>query len=368
MNRRKISAGLLAGALALFGLGAGVAHAQAPKPAAPPAPSSFILPLGAVGLTVDVTTGPGGAITDVSVNPSEPVTVSKARPNRVAFTVDSSGVKVQVKSKGQTQSVSARAASLADLITAPGGWSGDLWGDGSVTTVAFTVGDAGDGTPTLAITDDGGGTVEGPTTFSDDDGEESGVKASITFTNATATTPATMSRTLTIKVKVENESDDDDDDSPETHASVKISLGKIRGVAQDAGAVIGVPQQWSGLLCDGTTGTINFTVDADGTITITDTVPTEVDRIKSEGRKAEVRFSKDERVKIRTSINDAGQITIDFQEKIRCRDAQNPTVNGQPVTSVDDDHDDDHHDGDHHRGGDDNGGRRGGGGDHDSDD
>ena len=73
----------------------------------------------------------------------------------------------------------------------------------------------------------------------------------MTFT----TTKGDMSRTLTIKVKVDTDDEGDDD----TSAKLSISLGRIKGVAIDAAAAAG-PHTWTGLLCDGSAATINYTV------------------------------------------------------------------------------------------------------------
>jgi hypothetical protein len=366
MNRRKLSAGLVVGAMALLGLGVtgGVAHAAPP---ALPAPSIFTLPL-PVPLAVTVTTGPGGAITDVSVDPAD-ITVTKARPGKVSFTTDTDGVKVSIKSKGQTQSMSARAGSLDAFINAAGGsWAGEVFpgAPAQMGSVAYVIGGSPDA-PTItvgAIT--GNGVAGTPETSTDEDGVSTRVV--VTFTNATKT----QTRDLTIRVKVENETDDDDDDdsSSEGSASLRVTLGKIRGVA---GAEVAGPKTWGGILCDGTAGTITYDVAADGTISnVVANVkgaPVADAKIKAEGGRAEVRFPTGERVKISVKVEGAG-LTIDVSEKIRC-DANDPTINGDPAV-VADDGDDDHsddHDGDHHGGGDQGGqGGHHGGDDKKSDD
>ncbi|MBI4936227.1 MAG: hypothetical protein HY828_20310 [Actinobacteria bacterium] len=355
MNRRKLSAGLVVGAMALLGFGVtgGVANAAPP---ALPAPSIFTLPL-PVPLAVTVTTGPGGAITDVSIDPADAaITVTKARPGKVSFTTDTDGVKVSIKSKGQTQSMSARAGSL-DAFTANGGagsWSGEVF-PGVPGSVAYVVGGTPDA-PTITVgAIVGGGVAGAPVTKVDDDGDEVSTKVVVTFTSGTLT------RDLTIRLKVENESDDDDDDDSDddsdSSASLRVTLGKIRGVP---GSEAAGPKSWGAILCDGTPGTINYVLGADGTISDVTTNPADA-RIKTDEGKLEVRFATGERVKIRVSAEGAG-FTISVKEKIRCRDAEDPTVNGQPadVSDDDDDDDDDDHDGDHHRGGDDDGGRHGG--------
>ena len=101
---------------------------------------------------------------------------------------------------------------------------------------------------------------------------------------------------------------------------------------------------WTGLLCDGTQATINYTVNADGSISAVTTTPTSAS-LENKGGKVSVRFSDSERVKIRAHMEDGG-IKVSVDEKIRCRDAADPTVN-TPIGNVhdgDDDGDDDHGD------------------------
>jgi hypothetical protein len=364
MNRRKMSAGLVVGAMALLGMGVsgGIAQALPPVPVQP-APSEFLLPL-PIPLTVIVTTGPGGAITDVSVDPADTaLTVNKARPRKVSFTTEADGVRVSIKSKGQTQTMSARAGSL-DVFTSGGGvgqWDGEVF-PGVMGSVPYVIGGTPDA-PTITVgVIVGGGTAAAPVTSTHDDGEEVSTKVVVTFTNGTLT------RDLTIRIKVENESDDDDDDDDsdddDSSASLRVTLGKIRGVpgAEQAG-----PKTWSAILCDGTAGYITYDVDATGVISnvvaLVDAVAVEA-KINTEGNKADVRFSTGERIRIRASVEGTG-LTIDVSEKIRCRDAEDPTVNSLPADVSDDEDDDDDHDGEHrNRGGDDdddNGGGNGGG-------
>jgi len=289
------------------------------------APTTVTLPL-AVPLTVTVTTGPGGALTNVTVDPADGLVATKVRPGKVEFVNEAGGVKVTVNSRGGTQSISARAGTLAD-ISGTGGWSGDVFGNGTITTVAFTVGDRGDGTPDISgISTSDATAVIGATSYrsdDDDDEQESSARANIQFTNGA------QSRTLTISVSVSNE---DDDDSGS--ARVRVTLGKLRGLPQDAAVAAG-PKVWTGLLCDGTTGTINYTVNADGTVSDVSATPA-AQRTEVRRGEAEVRFSGDERVRIRVRLAN-GQITVNVEERIRCEDAPNPSVNTPTSSTIDDD-------------------------------
>jgi hypothetical protein len=348
-RRAALAAGLIAGMTL-----ASPAHASpdtsAPDTSAPApvtTPTTFSLPLFGVQLTVEVTTGPGGALSNVAVNPADGMTATTLKPNKVVFENAEGTGKVVVKSKHGGQKVEAKAGSLGE-ITGPGGWSGDLFGDGTVTTVSFNVGATADGGPDIT-----GITASDPTaeigaveyrTEDDDDEMERQAKVRITFTKDG------QQRTLTIKVKVET--DDDGDDS---HAKISISLGRIRGVALPAAEVAG-DKTWTGQLCDGTLATIAYTVSESGEVSNV-TVSPEPKRIKEDDDKLEVRFTTGERVKIRVRGDD-GMLKISVEEKIRC-DSPDPTVN-TPTADDDDDRDD--------RGKDDNDDRDGRDDDDDDDD
>jgi hypothetical protein len=333
--------------------------------APPSAPATFTLPL-AIPLAVTVKTGPGGAIADVTVDPNS-ITQLAARPGKVAFTNNADGVKVTVKSKGQQQSVSARGGSLADFANpAGGGWSGDVFGDGTKWAVPFTVSGT-DAAPVIAVGAVTGGTFTVGTlevsAGDDDDSNEVSARIGVTFTDKTAT----LTRTLTIRVKTETGAEsDDDDDSSSPSASLSVSLGKIRGLPQDAATAVGT-HTWTGALCDNSLATITYTVAADGSIDPATVVASPTAEVKAEEGKLSVKFSTGERIRLKVSF-DGTKYTINVDAKIRCRDAAAPTINGAPATVTTDAQSGDHHDGDHHGGGGNGGGSGGHGGDGNQDD
>jgi hypothetical protein len=334
---------LIAVATAVLGtvLIGGVVVVQ-PVAAADPVPTTVTLPLFGVPLTIDITTGPGGALTDVSVDPADNTVATQLRPHKVVFhsanpadpTVDPA--KVVVRSKHGEQSVSARAGSLAD-VSGDGSWSGDVFGDGNASSVTFTIGgtDAAPditgttATPAAGITAEVG-TVE-HSTGDDEDESSASARVSVKFTTAAGD----QSRTLTIKVKVGT------DDDGDTSAKLSISLGRIKGVAIDAAAAAG-PHTWTGLLCDGSTATINYTVAVDGSVSGVTTTPDTAD-VKTNDGKIDVRFSHNERVRIKVGEQD-GLIKINVNEKIRCHSAD-PTTNVSTSIPGDDHQGDDGHDG-----------------------
>ncbi|MEQ1702294.1 MAG: hypothetical protein ABMA25_19460 [Ilumatobacteraceae bacterium] len=345
MQRNKFLRSAVAGiALLLVGAGASVAHAAPPEPPAPvPVPTITTLPLLGVQLTVDVTTGPGGALSSVAVNPADGLTATTVKPNKVVFVNEDGTAKVYVRGRDGGQRVEVRAGALGD-VSGDGGWSGDVFGNGTVTTVGFTIGATTDGGPDITnVTTSDPTAVIGATEYGtgedheghhDDDDDEVVLTATskVTFTNGG------QSRTLAIRASVRT------DEDGTTSARVGVSLGKLRGVAQPVDVAVGA-KTWTGLLCDGSTATINYTVNADGSITDVTATP-EPDRIKTDGdRRIEVRFSGDERVSIRVSVSDAG-ITVNIDEKIRCEDAPDPSVNTPTSTNPDDDDDHDGHDDD----------------------
>lgn len=386
MNRKALVQGFgVAAVAAILGLGATTAHAAPPSstdaPASSVAPSSsdpattvpaattpiaatntVTLPL-PVPLTVTVSTDPGGALANLTVDPADGLVATHLRPGKVVFVNDTTGVKVTVQSHGNTQSISARAGSLAQ-ISGNGGWSGDVFGTGTISTVSYTVADKGDGTPDIkGVTASDPTAVVSPTEYrsgdEDDDEQRSGARATVTFTNGS------QSRTLTIRASVSTESGDSG--TSVTQARVSVTLGRLRGVAQDAAVAAGA-KTWTGMRCDGSTATVNYTVNADGTLSNVTSTPAAV-RSEVRGGEAEIRLSNDERIRIRVRL-DNGQITVNVDPRFRCNSplpsVNTPTSLGGGDDQGDDhgsghdsDDDDDDHAGNH--GGDDRGGR---GGDH----
>ncbi|MEO8265796.1 MAG: hypothetical protein ABI706_09840 [Ilumatobacteraceae bacterium] len=319
--------------------------------AADPVPTTVTLPLFGAPLTIGITTGPGGALSAVTVDPATGNTATSASPHKVVFeSANPAGdpARVVIKSKHGGQSVSARAGSLADFTGIPGGWSGDLFGTGVASTVAFSIEAAADGSPNITGVTASAGGVVGPVQLSsgegdDDEGNEMSARVSITFTNSTGD----QSRTVTIKVKVGT------DEDGTTSAKLSISLGRIKGVE---GKAVG-PHTWTGLLCDNTSASIAYTVAADGTITVGTITPAGATTSSNDG-KTSVTFATGEQVRIKVGDHDGGQMTVSVKEKIRC-DSADPTFNGSSVPTTAGDHNDNHQGG---------GGDNHGHGDHAGDD
>jgi hypothetical protein len=352
----RIAALALTGALTL---GAGAATASA-DPGPPPsdstpdtpdstvapvvaATSSITLPLLGTGLVVDVATDPGGNLVDVALNQPTDFIATTLKPNKVSFVNEAGGVRIKVKAKRGGERVEARAAELGD-VSGPGQWSGDVFDDGQSTTVDFTIGDRGDGTPDIT-----GLSVSSPFTNEAGDVEyggadrHGGVRASaavaIRFSNAGQT------RTLRIKVSTFAGGE---------HTSAKLSIGlsRIKGAEIPDGPAVGA-HTWTGMLCDGTTATVDYTVTDDGSITDVVTTPDGA-TVESGRRGTTVRFATGEKITIRVRDR-AGELEVGVKERIRCEPPE-PAVN----TEVDPDADRGDHDGwgdgrrdrrdrDHHR-------------------
>lgn len=316
-------------ALAAPMLVTGAAHALT-LPAVDPVLTSITLPLFGAPLTVDVTTDATGSLTNVAVNPADGLTAIALKPNRVVFENAAGTGTVTVTSRNGRQSVTVRAGSLAD-VSGAGRWSGDLFGTGSATTVDFTVGDKGDGSPDITGVATSDATAEiGATRYSTEDDEQE-AKVLITFVSGAE------SRTVGIRVEVSNE-------DGVQRASLRVTLGRTRGVAQPAADVAG-PHTWDGQLCNGTPAHIDYVVGLDGTISGVSATPAP-DSVRGGDHSTQVRFATGERVHLRAEL-EGGLITLDVSESFRC--ATVPGTNADVALEPGDDHgrdgggeDDDH--------------------------
>ena len=322
------------------------AASAAARPAVDPAPTSVTLPLFGAPLTVDITTDATGSLTNVAVNPADGLTATTLKPNRVVFQNAAGTATVTVTNREGRQSVTVRAGTLADL-TGSGRWSGDVFETGTATTVDYTVGDRGDGTPDITgVSTSDATAVVGATRYSVEDDEQE-ARASIAFSSGTQT------RSVTITVKVSTS-----DGTP--RASLRVSLGRLRGVPQPAADVAG-PHSWDGQLCNGTPAHIDYTIGLDGTISGVSATPSP-ESIRTGEHSTQVRFSQTERVHLRAEL-EGGLIALDVSESFRC--GGTPGTNATIGTESGDDHgqDGDHEGSDDHATG--PRGESGSGGSHD---
>jgi hypothetical protein len=309
--------------------------------------STFTLPLFGAPLTVDVSTDPGGALAAVAVNPADGFTAVADRPNRVAFVNADGTATVRVNAGHRGDQVKVSGSTLADIV-GPGGWSGDVFGSGTTTSVAFTIADRGDGTPDIVgVTSTDSTATIGATEYHTR-GKGSSAKAVVVFTDGT------QKRVLAIGASVSTR-------DGATRASVSATLSDARGVPQAAADAAGV-HTWDGPLCDGTAAHVEYTVATDGTISDVSATP-EGATVGERRGTTSVEFASGERVIIGARERD-GQITVNVEPAFRCETAD-PTVNTPIDTTIPGDWDNDGHGGDHR--GDDQGGDRGGHGGHGGD-
>ena len=278
----------------------------------------FTLPLFGTGLTIDVTTGPGGTLSSVAVvtDPTGLV-ATEVRPREVEIVNEDGTAKVVVRSNKGGQRVEARAGSLAE-ITGPGGWSGEIF-PGVPGSVAFEI-IGTDGVPGIVI-----GAVDGPgadvgavEVSTDDDEQEANVRITFRLDG--------MKRSLTIKASVETrdgDDDDSDDSDDEPSAKVKITLSKITSLPF-ARVEPGTTTAWTGSLCNATAASIAYTVNTDGTLGIGEITPTASQKVQ--GNTVEVKFETGEKVRI-TVRNADGALAVKVDEKLRCKNPAAPSVN-----------------------------------------
>jgi hypothetical protein len=239
------TAAMLAGLLA-FPVGAA---ATTNEPIAQTGGMTATLPLLGTSLTVDVSLDTVGNISGVTLTPSGDLTAQTEKPTVVKYANTAGTTTVSVKAKGSRLSISAKSATLADLV-GDGTWAADVFGTGADSTVPYTIGDDGSGAPTLAI-----GTVapasgitaevKAPVMKAEDD--EASASGGVTFSHDGYV------KRLKISVEVDRE---------DGHAHLRITLsGKDRQTLTASLAELAGPKTWSAHLCDGTPVAVNYHVD-----------------------------------------------------------------------------------------------------------
>jgi hypothetical protein len=217
------------------------------------------LPLLGSSLNVEVTLDGTGNLSQVNLDPIGTYSATKVSGHAVSFDNADGTTQVKIKARGDKLSVKATAGTL-DALVGTGSWSADVFGTGEKSSVAYTVGKAADGTPTVAL-----GTISAatgitavagtPKTHAGDD-EDHGATASVKV----AFNRDGYTKTLSIKVSIKTSGD---------HlASLQVSLsGKDRQKLTGALADLVGTHIWSGKACDGTALGIVYDVLADGTVT-----------------------------------------------------------------------------------------------------
>jgi hypothetical protein len=323
-NRRSVT-GLVGLTLtALLALPA-AAFANTSGPIAQTGGMTVTLPLLGNPLKVAVTLDVVGNISNVDVDPVGDFSATHVGPHAVSFATTDGSTKVSVRAMGDRMSVRASSKSLEDLL-GKGTWSADLFGTGDKTNVGYTVGKAGDGSPTLSIDSVTGApsdvTVDQKPvqTMSNDWGSSAWGRIDFTRNGFT--------KHLWIRVSLRKEGD--------RPASLSFQLsGKDRQVLTDTLANLEGTHTWTGLNCDGTPATVTFTVNADGTVSFVSAVPPATASNTEHGFRA--RFDgTHSKVQVRLWQNKDGTWTlrVDARGGWWCKDtpAKAPTVN-TPVLS-----------------------------------
>ncbi len=271
-------------------------------------------------LTVEVKLDGTGNVSQVNLNPIGTYSATKLGPHAVTFAKGDGTTQVSIKAKGDKLSVKASAGTLDGLLGA-GTWSADVFATGTKSTVAYTVGKAADGTPTIAVnsvTPAAGITVvqDPPKTETEDHEASASVRVAFSANGYT--------KKLSISVSVDTEG---------THkASLKITLsGKDRQKLSGTLAEIGLGlHTWTGALCDGKAVGIRYNVLDTGAVSFVDATGGTT-TVKSGEHGFSVRFDGTKaRVKVSLQKSDDGTWTLKVEARTgKCKNtpAPLPTVN-----------------------------------------
>lgn len=343
--------------VALLALPAG-AFANTSGPIAQTGGMTTVIPMLGSPLTVAVTLDVVGNISNVDLDPVSDFSATRVGPHAVSFANADGTTQVKIKARGDRMSTRATSASLDDLLGS-GTWSADLFGTNEATEVGYTVGVAVDGSPTLAI-----GSVNAPADVTVD---QKPVETRANDHGAWAWAQIGFAKDgfvkkLKITVSLRN-----DGDRP---ASLNFELSgkdrqKLTGTLDE---LVGA-HTWSGFLCDQTQATVNFMVNADGTVSFVDANPAATEKDTKHGFQAGFDGTRT-KVNVWLYQKEDGTWSLKVEARAdRCKDtpAVPPTVN-TPVAdgAVQTDHqgkfdhqtDSGHHDGGsgRHWGGGSNGG------------
>ena len=262
-----------------------------------------------VNVALDTTTGD---IKTVSVDPSAGLTATADSPTKVTFENADGTTKVSVKAKKSSLSLGVKTAALKDLIGS-NTWTGDLFGTGTKTVVKYKIGDDGTGAPTFAF--DGtaaplpaGATVTDLGTWNgskgdDDDSMSAGGRLAFDLNG--------FRKTLTVSVHVSNETDDGNTAGA---ASLRVTL-QGRDIQTLPLAKLVGSKTWTGQLCDGSTGTIPYTVNADGTITVDAAAVKPVATVNPSRHGVTVKFATGDKVSIKLSAPTSGDASLKIDRK-----------------------------------------------------
>src|SRR6202521_1813521 len=332
-NRRSLT-GLVGLTLAALLVLPAAASANTSGPIAQTGGMTVTLPLLGAALKVAVTLDAVGNISNVDLDPVGDFSATHLGPHAVSFATTGNTTKVSVRAMGDKMSVRASSKSLDDLLGS-GTWSADLFGTGHKTDVGYTVGKAGDGSPTLSINSVTGSpsdvTVDQKPVQLMNNEWGSSASGRIDFSRNGFT------KTLWIRVSLRKEDPKETDSKAvdakavDRPASLTFLLtGKDKQVLTDTLANLEGTHTWTGLNCDGTPATVTFMVNANGTVSFVSAVPPATASDTEHGFRARFNDSHS-KVRVRLFQNKDGTWTlqVDARGSWWCKDtpAKTPTVN-----------------------------------------
>jgi hypothetical protein len=224
------------------------------------------LPILGSSLTVSVTLDGSGNLSQVNLDPVGTATATKISGHAVTFDNSANGTQVRIKARGSSLSISATAGSL-DALVGSGTWGADVFGTGTKSTVAYTIGKNGTA-PTVSI--DSVAAAPGVTAvtpapagqfghFGEHSWDAKAFQNGSGATGSVAFSANGYTKILTISVSVSEKA---------TKARLKITLtGRdVQKLTGPLASLVG-SHSWAGKACDGTAVGILYTVNADGTLT-----------------------------------------------------------------------------------------------------
>lgn len=298
----------------------------------------FALTLPGVGLNVDVMLDDYGNIERVGVVDPDGAALE---PHKVRFEIGEDGTRLSVMAKKHKLTSKVQAGSLEALLGVHE-WSADLFEDGSteLTVVAFTVADAGDGTPVLMDIEVTGPHADaGDTLVADEDEDDDDAVAVLTFTWEGFT------KVLKIKVDVDDDDDDEDDeDGPSAVLKIELRAKDRQRLQGDLVSFVG-PHSWDGLLCDGTPVAVAYTIGDDGSVRFGEATAENGFTVKQQERGFQVRFDGTKarlQVKFGQTEDGSWDLKVDAKTTEKCKHDDEREIGKQDKPRKDrDDRDDD---------------------------
>jgi hypothetical protein len=216
------------------------------------------LPILGASAVVTIELDDVGHITAVTFTPAGDLTQARTSDHRVTFANADGTTRVDIAAHGHKLSVKAKTGSLDDLVGSHV-WSADVFGTGTASTVAYTIGNL-DGKPTLEF---GDVTVPAGVTATKSAIKTSGnnVSGKVTFESDGYV------KTLRFWIHV---------DQGGGKAMLKIVLSgkdkqRLSGSLADLVAVGN--RTWSAHLCDETSATVTYRVNPDSTVEFLSALP-----------------------------------------------------------------------------------------------